>query len=135
MPQPLRTLVLLCMGSLRESERAFTIVQKLISSLSLFFRCFKETFLREQLKCVKYFFFFGRFLQFRVCKAIISMENTFANDRFSYHFRMFLSQIAVWRRFKDFKKLHQELLSIYSQTNHEANFPSFPKAKFFGMYR
>ena len=44
-----------------------------------------------------------------------------------------LFQIAVWRRFTDFKKLHQELLKIYSFKDlKEEQFPPFPKAKFFG---
>ena len=44
-----------------------------------------------------------------------------------------LFQIAVWRRFTDFKKLHQELLKIYLFKDlKEEQFPPFPKAKFFG---
>jgi len=40
----------------------------------------------------------------------------------------------VWRRFSDFKKLHQELSKIYVQKYaKEGEFPTFPKAKFFGM--
>ena len=39
----------------------------------------------------------------------------------------------MWRRFSDFKKLHQELSKIYVQKHaKEEEFPAFPKAKFFG---
>lgn len=45
-----------------------------------------------------------------------------------------LEQVAVWRRFSDFKKLHQELLKIYVHKHFkDEEFPRFPKAKFFGM--
>ena len=41
-------------------------------------------------------------------------------------------QISVWRRFSDFKKLHRELLKIYTQKHAQEKFPPFPKATFFG---
>lgn len=45
------------------------------------------------------------------------------------------TEIAVWRRFSDFKKLHQELSKIYVQKHiKEEQFPAFPKAKFFGRF-
>ncbi|KAL9954054.1 hypothetical protein ACROYT_G041545 [Oculina patagonica] len=45
------------------------------------------------------------------------------------------TEIAVWRRFSDFKKLHQELAKIYIQKHSkEEEFPPFPKAKFFGRF-
>lgn len=45
------------------------------------------------------------------------------------------TEIAVWRRFSDFKKLHQELLKIYTLKHFkDEEFPPFPKAKFFGRF-
>lgn len=45
------------------------------------------------------------------------------------------TEVAVWRRFSDFKKLHQELLKIYVHKHFkDEEFPRFPKAKFFGRF-
>lgn len=44
------------------------------------------------------------------------------------------TEISVWRRFSDFKKLHRELLKIYIQKHAQDKFPPFPKAAFFGRF-
>ncbi|XP_068683984.1 ribosomal protein S6 kinase-like 1 isoform X2 [Montipora foliosa] len=45
------------------------------------------------------------------------------------------TEITVWRRFSDFKKLHQELFKIFTFKHfNEEEFPHFPKAKFFGRF-
>lgn len=44
------------------------------------------------------------------------------------------SQVVVWRRYNDFKKLYKALLHIYQGLHLKGNFPKFPKAQIFGRF-
>ncbi|EDO32268.1 predicted protein [Nematostella vectensis] len=57
-----------------------------------------------------------------------------ASKVFPKDFPEAVTEVVVWKRYSDFKKLHRELLHIYNQQKHSTSFPTFPKAKFFGRF-
>lgn len=44
------------------------------------------------------------------------------------------SQVVVWKRYSDFRKLSKALLLIYQGLHLKGNFPKFAKANFFGRF-
>ncbi|XP_064461017.1 ribosomal protein S6 kinase delta-1-like [Ornithodoros turicata] len=45
------------------------------------------------------------------------------------------SQVVVWKRYNDFKKLYKSLLHIYKGLHLKGEFPKFPKAQIFGRFQ
>ena len=41
----------------------------------------------------------------------------------------------MWRRYSEFKKLHNNLKTVFSQTNELDDFPEFIKGKIFGIFK
>lgn len=44
------------------------------------------------------------------------------------------TQVAVWKRYNDFKKLHKALFTIHQSLHLKDTFPPFAKARFFGRF-
>lgn len=44
------------------------------------------------------------------------------------------SQVVVWKRYSDFRKLYKALLRIYQGLHLKGNFPKFAKANYFGRF-
>lgn len=44
------------------------------------------------------------------------------------------SQVVVWKRYSDFRKLYKALLHIYQGLHLKGNFPKFAKANYFGRF-
>ncbi|KAJ9580090.1 hypothetical protein L9F63_004282, partial [Diploptera punctata] len=45
-----------------------------------------------------------------------------------------VTKVVVWKRYNDFKKLHQELKTKHQKLHLQDRFPIFAKAKFFGRF-
>ncbi|XP_013397496.1 ribosomal protein S6 kinase delta-1 [Lingula anatina] len=45
-----------------------------------------------------------------------------------------ITEVVVWRRYNDFKKLYQSLLKLHKALHRRAEFPPFAKAKLFGRF-
>lgn len=44
------------------------------------------------------------------------------------------SQVVVWKRYSDFRKLYKALLHLYQGLHLKGTFPKFPKANYFGRF-
>ncbi|KAL3214548.1 hypothetical protein MRX96_007028 [Rhipicephalus microplus] len=44
------------------------------------------------------------------------------------------SQVVVWKRYSDFRKLYKALLHLYQGLHLKGNFPKFAKASYFGRF-
>lgn len=49
-------------------------------------------------------------------------------------FREEVSKVSVWKRYKEFKKLHSDLNKLHKRLGIKESFPIFPKLKYFGRF-
>ncbi|KAG1665346.1 Ribosomal protein S6 kinase delta-1 [Nymphon striatum] len=52
----------------------------------------------------------------------------------SKHTAATISEVVIWKRYNDFKKLHKMMLSLHQGLYMKGKFPIFAKAKLFGRY-